>query len=53
MEKTNIKIKTGGNSMHSISHAPFIKKGSLMQNFTLFVTFFWINEYAVYPNDQA
>ena len=25
--------------MPSISHTPFIKKGSLMQNFTLFVIF--------------
>jgi hypothetical protein len=53
MGKTNIKIKMGGNSMHSISHTPFIKKPSLMQNFTLFARYFRINEYAVYSNEQA
>jgi len=53
MEKANIKIKIGGNSMHSISHPPFIKKPSLMQYYTLFASYFRNKENAVYFNEQT
>ena len=37
--KSKHKNQDRGNSMHSISHPPFIKKPSLMQYYTLFATY--------------